>query len=109
MDAPGYDTESMTGVAAGGAQLMVFTTGRGNPLGYPIVPVIKVASTSRLFIKMEDDMDINAGRILEGASLTEVGDEIIALIKKVLSGEQTKAEINRQDGIVCMYTMHPAF
>jgi altronate dehydratase large subunit len=109
MDAPGYDTESMTGVAAGGAHLMVFTTGRGNPLGYPIVPVIKVASTSRLFNKMEDDMDINAGRILEGASLTEVGDEIIALIIKVLSGERTKAEINRQDGIVCMYTMHPAF
>jgi altronate dehydratase large subunit len=109
MDAPGYDTESMTGVAAGGAQLMVFTTGRGNPLGYPIVPVIKVASTSRLYGKMEDDMDINAGRILEGSSLADVSDEIISLITKVLSGELTKAEINRQDGIVCMYTMTPSF
>jgi altronate dehydratase large subunit len=109
MDAPGYDAESMTGVAAGGAQLMVFTTGRGNPLGYPIVPVIKVASTSRLYNKMEDDMDINAGRILEGSSLSEVGGDIIALVKKVLEGEATKAEINRQDGIVCMYTMTPSF
>ncbi len=109
MDAPGYDAESMTGVAAGGAQLMVFTTGRGNPLGYPIVPVIKVASTSRLYNKMEDDMDINAGRILEGSTLADVGGDIIALVKKVLEGEPTKAEINRQDGIVCMYTMTPSF
>jgi altronate dehydratase large subunit len=109
MDAPGYDTESMAGVAAGGAQLMVFTTGRGNPLGFPIVPVIKVSSTSRLYEKMGDDMDINAGRVLEGASLTEVGDELISLIKKVLSGELTKAEINHQDGIVCLYTMTPSF
>lgn len=109
MDAPGYDAESMTGVAGGGAQLMVFTTGRGNPLGYPIVPVIKVASTSRLYNKMEDDMDINAGRILEGASLADVGGDIIALIKKVLEGELTKAEINRQDGIVCLYAMTPSF
>jgi altronate dehydratase large subunit len=54
-------------------------------------------------------MDINAGRILEGASLTEVGDELISLIKKVLNGELTKAEINRQDGIVCLYTMTPSF
>ncbi len=109
MDAPGYDAESMAGVAAGGAQLMVFTTGRGNPLGFPIVPVIKVASTSRLYEKMGDDMDINAGRILEGASLTEVGDELISLIRKVLDGDLTKAEINRQDGIVCLYTMTPSF
>ncbi|HEY9160694.1 MAG TPA: UxaA family hydrolase [Desulfomonilia bacterium] len=109
MDAPGYDAESMTGVAGGGAQLMVFTTGRGNPLGYPIVPVIKIASTSRLYNKMEDDMDINAGRILEGATLADVGGDIISLVKKVLDGEPTKAEINRQDGIVCLYAMTPSF
>ncbi|MBN1381186.1 MAG: UxaA family hydrolase [Deltaproteobacteria bacterium] len=109
MDGPGYDTESLTGLAAGGAQLIVFTTGRGNPIGFPIVPVIKVASTSQLYQSMEDDMDINAGSVLEGKDLKDLGADIIALIKKVLDGERTKAEINRQDGILCLYTMHPAF
>lgn len=109
MDAPGYDTESMTGVAAAGCQLMIFTTGRGNPIGFPIVPVIKVASTSQLYHSMEDDIDIDAGRILTGATLQEVGGDIIACIRKVLHGEPTKAEVNRQDGIVCLYTQHPSF
>ena len=109
MDAPGYDTESMAGVAAGGAQLMIFTTGRGNPIGFPIVPVIKVASTSALCQAMEDDMDINAGTILEGKCLEDVGGEIIELVRKVVNGEQTKAEINEQDGILCLYTLHPSF
>jgi altronate dehydratase large subunit len=109
MDGPGYDNESMAGVAASGAQLMVFTTGRGNPIGFPIVPVIKVASTSKLYHSMKDDMDINAGAILEGKGLTEVGDELIALIEKVVEGEQPKAEKNRQDGILCLYTVNPAF
>jgi altronate dehydratase large subunit len=109
MDAPGYDTESMTGVAAGGCQVMIFTTGRGNPIGFPIVPVIKVASTTQMYRRMEDDMDINAGVILEGGSLQEVGNEIIGFIRKVLDGAQAKAEINRQDGILCLYTLHPSF
>jgi altronate dehydratase large subunit len=109
MDAPGYDTESLTGLAGGGAQLIVFTTGRGNPIGFPICPVIKVASTSPLYQAMEDDMDINAGAVLEGKLLQAVGEDIKSKIWRVLSGEQTKAEINGQNGIICMYTMHPAF
>jgi altronate dehydratase large subunit len=109
MDAPGYDVESMTGVVGGGCQVMIFTTGKGNPIGYPIVPVIKVASTSRMYKKMEDDMDVNAGVILDGKSMSEVGEEITGLLRRVLDGEQTKAEVNRQDGIVCLYTLNPAF
>lgn len=109
MDGPGYDTESMTGVAAAGAQVMVFTTGRGNPVGFPIVPVIKVASSSQLFRAMEDDMDVNAGAILEGRSLEEVGSELISLARRVLDGGQTKAEKNEQNGILCMYTVNPSF
>ena len=88
---------------------MIFTTGRGSPIGFPIVPVIKVASTSALCRAMEDDMDINAGTILEGKRLEDVGGEIIELVRKVLNGEQTKAEVNEQDGILCLYTCHPAF
>jgi altronate dehydratase large subunit len=109
MRGPGYDTESIAGVAAAGAQLVLFTTGRGNPIGFPTVPVVKVASTAKLYRAMEDDMDVNAGEVLEGKSLAAVGDEIVALIREVADGRKTKAEINRQDGIVCLYTRHPAF
>jgi altronate dehydratase large subunit len=108
MDAPGYDTESMTGVAAAGAQVILFTTGRGNPIGFPVVPVVKIASTARLFESMEDDMDVNAGAVLE-KGLDVVGEEIIGLLEKVLNGKRTKAEINRQDGILCLYTTGPSF
>lgn len=109
MDGPGYDVESIAGLAASGCQLMIFTTGRGNPIGFPIVPVIKVASTSRLYERMEDDMDVNAGAVLEGSTLEDVAGEIKDLFLRVLDGEQTKAEINQQDGILCLYTVTPSF
>jgi len=109
MDGPGYDTESMTGLAAAGCQAMLFTTGRGTPVGYPIVPVIKVASTSTLYRHMEDDMDVDAGVVLDGTPLDTLGRSIQQLLARVLDGEPTKAEVNRQEGIVCMYTLHPAF
>jgi altronate dehydratase large subunit len=109
MDGPGYDMESLAGLGATGAQIILFTTGRGNPAGFPVVPVIKVASTSRLYRSMEDDMDINAGVVLEGKTLEDVAQKIIGLTKEVADGRQTKAEINGQDGIVCLYTTNPAF
>ena len=109
MDGPGYDVESITGLAAAGCQLMIFTTGRGNPIGFPLVPVIKVASTSRLYRNMEDDMDVNAGAILEGKTLADVAGEMKALILRVLDGENTKAELNHQEGILCLYSVTPAF
>jgi altronate dehydratase large subunit len=109
MDGPGYDMESMTGLGAAGCQLMIFTTGRGNPAGFPIVPVIKVASTSRLYKAMEDDMDVNAGTVLEGRSLKDVADEIRTLALEVMDGRQTRAEVNDQGGILCLYAMTPAF
>jgi len=109
MDGPGYDVESMAGLAASGCQVIIFTTGRGNPLGFPIVPVVKVASTSQLYERMQDDMDVNAGAVLEGKSLEDVADEMKALISRALDGEQTKAELNRQDGILALYTVTPSF
>ncbi|HOJ51040.1 MAG TPA: UxaA family hydrolase [Syntrophales bacterium] len=109
MDGPGYDAESLPGLAAAGSQIIVFTTGRGTPLGFPICPVIKVASNSRLFTSMRDDMDVNAGEVLEGRELSEVGQEIIRLITEVASGQPTRAEANAQGGIVCLYTLHPPF
>ncbi len=109
MHGPGYDTESMTGLAAGGAQLIIFTTGRGNPIGYPVVPVIKVASATGMYNRMKDDMDVNAGEILEGKSLEQKGGEIRDLILRVINGEKTCAEANGQNGIMCVYTTTTAF
>jgi altronate dehydratase large subunit len=109
MDAPGYDTESMASLAAAGCQLIVFTTGRGTPVGFPILPVIKVASTSRLYALMEDDMDVNAGVVLEGGSLEGVAGTLQALAVEVMNGARTRAEENGQDGIVCLAAMTPAF
>ncbi len=109
MDGPGYDTESITGLAAAGSQIIIFTTGRGTPAGFPVVPVIKVASNPRTYIAMQDDMDINAGAILEGTDLDTMGDMITRKIKGVLNGEKTKAEQNIADNVICMYTLTPAF
>ncbi len=108
MDTPGSDIFSLTGMAAGGAQIMIFTTGRGTPVGFPIVPVIKVASNSALFAKMEDDMDVNAGRLLEGTSMEEAARQVVELVRRVADGEQTKAEINRQD-CLSIHTVGRAF
>jgi altronate dehydratase large subunit len=109
MDGPGYDVESMAGLAASGCQVIVFTTGRGNPIGFPIVPVIKVASNPRLFQQMRDDMDVNAGAVLEGASLKEVAEELKEVLHRTLDGEPTRAEVNRQGGILCLYSTTPSF
>lgn len=109
MDGPGYDIESLAGLGAAGSQLIIFTTGRGNPAGFPIVPVIKVASTSKLYHAMKDDIDINAGVVLEGRSLQDVADQTIVLAKDVINGRETKAQLNNQDGMVCLYALNPAF
>jgi altronate dehydratase large subunit len=108
MDTPGSDIFSLTGMAAGGAQIMLFTTGRGSPVGFPIVPVIKIASNSELFRMMEDDMDVNAGRLLEDVDIRAAGVELIDLIKRVAEGERPKAEANLQD-CLSIHTVGPAF
>ncbi len=94
MDTPGYDPVSMTGIVAGGANVCVFTTGRGSVFGCKPTPSIKVATNTPLYNHMLGDMDINAGQVLEGKSLEEVGREIFEKILAVASGEKTKSEIN---------------
>jgi altronate hydrolase len=93
MDTPGYDPVSMTGIVAGGANVLVFTTGRGSVFGCKPVPSIKVATNTPLYEHMSDDMDINAGRVLEGTSVTEVGHEIFEMVLDVASGRKTKSEL----------------
>ncbi|HXK90067.1 MAG TPA: UxaA family hydrolase [Thermosynergistes sp.] len=94
MDTPGHDVESITGMVAGGAQVVVFTTGRGTPVGCPIAPVIKVASNTTMYERMRDNMDINAGEIVDGEkSIRDVGKEIFDEIIAVCNGKKTKAEV----------------
>jgi altronate hydrolase len=93
MNTPGYDPVSVTGLAAGGCNVIVFTTGRGSAIGFPSVPVIKISSNSGTYRRMRDNMDINAGRIADGEeSVEQVGREVFDFVLRVASGERTCAE-----------------
>jgi altronate hydrolase len=93
MDTPGYDPVSVTGLVAGGAHVVCFTTGRGSVFGCRPVPSIKVASNTPMFERMRDDMDVNAGRVADGtASVAQVGSELFELILQVASGRKPFSE-----------------
>jgi altronate hydrolase len=93
MDTPGLDPVSVTGIVAGGANVVAFTTGRGSCFGFKPSPVLKIASNSAMYERMRDDMDVDAGAILsQGRSVEEVGEEIFARILAIASGEQPKSE-----------------
>lgn len=94
MDTPGHDAESVTGLIAGGTQIICFTTGRGNPMGTPIAPVIKIATNSQMYSRMKDNMDLNAGEIITGKmSVEDMGEKIFKEVFKVAGGKLTKSEI----------------
>ncbi len=92
MDTPGYDPVSMTGVVAGGANVCVFTTGRGSVYGCKPAPCLKISTNTPLYQKMEEDMDINAGVILDGTPVEVVGRQIFDAILATASGKPTKSE-----------------
>ena len=93
MDTPGFDPVSATGQIAGGAQVVVFTTGRGSAFGSKPAPTIKVATNDQLYRQMVDDMDINCGDIVsEGVAIGAKGREILDKVLSVASGEKTKSE-----------------
>ena len=93
MDSPGYDPASITGEVAGGCNLVAFTTGRGSTYGCKPSPSIKIATNTEMYKRMDDDMDINAGKIVsDGASIAEVGQEIFDLLISVASGEMSLSE-----------------
>ena len=95
MNTPGYDPVSLTGLAAGGVNMICFTTGRGSAIGFPSVPVIKIATNTAMFKRMRDDMDINAGLIADGeATVAQIGQQIFDLILRSASGERVAAERN---------------
>jgi altronate hydrolase len=92
MDSPGYDPVSVTGQVAGGCNIVVFTTGRGSAFGFKPSPSIKIATNSELYRKQEPDMDINAGIVLDGLSLDDLGEQILDRIIEVASGDRSKSE-----------------
>ena len=92
-DTPGREPEILTGMAATGAQFMMFSTGRGAPQGFPSMPVIKICGNPNTYEHMENDMDLNAGLVIKGErTIEEMGEEAFALMLRVLNGEMTKNE-----------------
>ncbi len=95
MDTPGYDPVSATGQVAGGANLIVFTTGRGSAYGCAPAPSLKLSTNTALWTKQEEDIDLNAGTIVDGtASVQEVGDALFRLMLATASGEKSKSELH---------------
>jgi altronate hydrolase len=93
MDTPGYDPVSVTGIVAGGATVMCFTTGRGSVLGCKPTPSLKLATNTEMYKRMSEDMDLNCGVIVDGsASVQEVGRELFQLILDTASGRRTRSE-----------------
>ena len=92
MDTPGHDQTSVTGLVAGGCTLIAFTTGRGSCLGFKPAPVLKIATNTPLFERMNEDMDLDAGPILDGMTLQEMSARIFEELVAVASGRQTKSE-----------------
>jgi len=95
MDTPGYDPVSLTGMVAGGANVICFTTGRGSVYGCKPVPVAKLATNTAMYVRMEDDMDINCGETIDGtATVEEMGERIFRFILEVAAGKKTKSELH---------------
>jgi altronate hydrolase len=92
MDSPGFDPASITGLVASGANILAFTTGRGSCFGCKPVPSIKIATNTPMYERMIDDMDIDAGVILSGVPVAEVGQQIFDFLLEVASGRKTKSE-----------------
>ncbi len=95
MDTPGYDLLSVTAKVAAGCQLIAFTTGRGNPIGNPIAPVLKVTANRDTFTRMNDNMDMDLSPVLQGTkTIEEMGNDVLSEILRIADGKKTKAEIH---------------
>ena len=94
MDSPGFDPMSATGQVASGANLIAFTTGRGSCFGCRPAPSIKLATNTAMYRRMEEDMDVNCGTILDsGVSIDEMGETIFQEMIATASGKATKSEL----------------
>ena len=93
MDTPGYDIESVSGMTCGGAQVLIFSTGRGTPIGNPLIPVIKVTGNCETYARMSDNIDFDASGAVEGTStIAELGDHLYRMLEDVCDGAEPAAE-----------------
>ena len=107
-ETPGREPEILTGMAATGAQVMMFSTGRGAPQGFPTMPVIKICGNPNTFDRMQHDMDLNAGLIITGdKSIDQVGEEAYQMLLDTLSGKMTKNESLGYFGSMDVYCLGP--
>jgi len=95
MDTPGYDPVSATGQVAGGANMIIFTTGRGSAYGCAPAPSLKLATNTQLWVRQEEDIDLNCGEIVDGgATVAEIGERLFAMLLDAASGTKTKSELH---------------
>jgi altronate dehydratase large subunit len=107
-DTPGREPEILTGMAASGAQVMMFSTGRGAPQGFPSMPVIKICGNPETYQRMLNDMDLNAGLIISGEkTIEQVGEEAYAKLLRTLNGEMTKNEALHYFSAIDIYPIGP--
>ncbi len=95
MDTPGYDPVSATGQVAGGANMIVFTTGRGSAYGCAPAPSLKLSTNTALWVRQEEDIDLNCGEIVDGgATVAEIGERLFGLVLDTASGAKSKSEVH---------------
>ena len=93
MDTPGNDPASVAAMVAGGAQVVVFSSGRGSPVGHPIVPVVKITGNKLTYANMEDNIDFSAAPLIYGEkTVEELGEDLLKMVIETACGKQTKAE-----------------
>jgi altronate hydrolase len=92
MNTPGYDPVSVTGQVAGGCTLVLFTTGRGSVFGSRPAPCLRISTNPATYTRMRDDMDLDAGRVLDGLSLAAVAADLLDLVVAVASGQRSRSE-----------------
>ncbi len=102
LDCPGHDGEAVTGLVASGCQIVGFTSGRGTPTGFAGVPVVKITGNNKTYERMGFNLDFNAGGIIDGKTISEVGSDLLELFIKTASGEPTKAEMIRGNELFCV-------
>ena len=108
MDSPGREPEILTGLAAAGATMIAFTTGRGAPQGFPFVPVIKLTGNEKTWTKLQDHMDFSVSSVMEGKeTLEEAGERLLAALITIASGKRTKAEISGYTSSMDIYMIGP--
>ncbi len=107
-DSPGREIELLSGMAVAGADVILFSTGRGAPQGFPVVPVVKICGNPITYNRMQNDMDINAGLITLGEkSIAEIGEETFEMLLRVANGEKSKGESINYNKSMDFYCLGP--